>query len=142
MNEDVMEHKLPDVTDAESAVLQRLWDVELATARQLRDALYPGGGSSAHATIHKLLERLEAKGYVSRKRVGGALKFQAVVARDEALGRQFEALLNKLAGGSLQPLLTNLVRVQRVTADELRDLLALVEDMERKKKGKRDRGEG
>ena len=135
-----MEHVLPDVTDAESAVLQRLWDVELTTARQLRDALYPGGGSSAHATIHKLLERLEAKGYVGRKRVGGALKFHALVARDEVLGRQFEALLNKMAAGSLQPLLTNLVRVQRVTADELRELLALVEELEQNKKNKRDRG--
>ena len=132
-----MEHALPDVTDAEAAVLQRLWDAGPATVRQLRDALYPGGGASAHATVHKLLERLETKGYVSRQRAGGALKFRAVVARDEALGGQIGALLNKLAGGSLQPLLTNLVRIQRVTSDELRELLTLVEDLERKKKNQR-----
>jgi BlaI family penicillinase repressor len=138
MNEDVMDHTLPDVTDAEAAVLHRLWDLGPATVRQLRDALYPNGSASAHATVHKLLERLESKGYVGRKRADGTLKFHAIVARDEALGRQIEALLNKLAGGSLQPLLTNLVRVKRVTADELRELLSLVEDLERKK-SKRER---
>jgi predicted transcriptional regulator len=134
-----MDHDLPDVTDAEAAVLQRLWDSGPATVRQLRDALYPGGRASEHATVHKLLERLEGKGYVGRDRAGGPLVFRAVVERDRALGQKIEALLDKLAGGSLQPLLTNLVRVKRVTADELRELLALVEELERKKKSKRDR---
>src|SRR5262249_32195078 len=50
MAEDIMDHPLPDVTDAEAAILQRLWDAGPATVRQLRDALYPGGGPSEHAT--------------------------------------------------------------------------------------------
>src|SRR5438477_8086995 len=135
-----MGQPLPEVTDAETAVLQRLWDHGPASVRRLRDALYPGGGPSEHATVHKLLERLEAKGYVQRERSDGLLVFQATVERDEVLGRQIEALLNKMGGGSLQPLLTNLVRGKRVSADELRELLALVEALERKKKAKRGRG--
>ncbi|MFL5245872.1 MAG: BlaI/MecI/CopY family transcriptional regulator [Gemmataceae bacterium] len=135
-----MGHELPDVTDAEVAVLQRLWDAGPATVRRLRDALYPGGGASEHATVHKLLERLETKGYVGRKRKDGALVFVSLIGRDEVLGRQLEALLDRMGGGSLQPLLTNLVRVKRVTADELRELLALVETLEAAKKAKKDRG--
>ena len=135
-----MGQPLPEVTDAESAVLQRSWDEGPASVRQLRDALYPGGGPSEHATVHKLLERLEIKGYVQRQRSRGTLAFRAVVQREEALGRQIEALLHKMGGGSLQPLLTSLVRGQRVSADQLRELLALVEDLERKKKAKRKRG--
>src|SRR5947209_19758349 len=99
-----------DVTDAEVAVLQRLWDAGPASVRRLRDALYPGGGPSEHATVHKLLERLEAKGYVQRERIGGLLVFRAIVERDEILGVQIDALPNKTGGGSLQPLLTDLVR--------------------------------
>ena len=135
-----MDRLLPDVTDAETAILQQLWDAGPATARQLRDCLYPGGGPSEHATVHKLLDRLEAKGYVGRERDAGSLRFRAIIERDEALGRQLEALLDKMGGGSLQPLLTNLVRVKRVSAEELRELLALVEDLEQKKRAKRQRG--
>jgi predicted transcriptional regulator len=135
-----MAQSLPEVTDAETAVLQRLWERGPASVRRLRDALYPGGGPSEHATVHKLLERLEVKGYVQRERSGGLLAFRAVVERDEVIGRQIEALLNKMGGGSLQPLLTNLVRGKRVSADDLRELLALVEDLEHKKKAKRGRG--
>jgi hypothetical protein len=39
-------------------------------------------------------------------------------------------------GGSLQPLLMNLVRVKRLTAQELRDLLTLVDSLDRKGKKK------
>jgi|SRR5262245_8482489 len=135
-----MRQPLPEVTDAEAAVLHRLWERGSASVRQLRDALYPGGGPSEHATVHKLLERLESKGYVQRERSAGALVFRSIVEREEVLGSRIETLLNKMGGGSLQPLLTSLVRVKRVSADELRELLALVEDLERKKKSKRERG--
>jgi BlaI family penicillinase repressor len=134
-----MGNEWPDVTDAEEAVLQRLWDEGPATVRLLRDALYPGGGPSEHATVHKLLERLEAKGYVGRKRANGALVFAALIERDEVLGKQLEALLDRMGGGSLQPLLTNLVRVKRVTAEELRELLSLVEELNSDKTSKKDR---
>jgi BlaI family transcriptional regulator, penicillinase repressor len=129
-----------DVTDAEVAVLQLLWDAGPATVRRLRDSLYPGGAASEHSTVHKLLERLETKGYVGRTRRDGALVFDALVERDEVLGRQLEALLDKMGVGSLQPLLTNLVRVKRLTADELRELLALVEKLDSEKKVKKVRG--
>jgi predicted transcriptional regulator len=135
-----MDRSLPDVTEAEAAVLQQLWDGGPASVRQLRDALYPRGGASEHATVHKLLERLEAKGYVERERAGGTLRFQAAVDREQAFGRQLETLLAKMGGGSLQPLLTGLVRAKRITAEELRELLHLVEDLERQKKPKKDRG--
>jgi predicted transcriptional regulator len=124
----------PTVTDAEWAVLEQLWDGGLASARQLRDGLYPSGGPSEHATIHKLLERLEAKGYVRRQRAAGALAFKATVDRDDLIGRQLETVLEKMCGGSLQPLLSNLVRTRRLTADELRELLALVESLDAKNK--------
>jgi BlaI family penicillinase repressor len=127
----------PHITDAEWAVLELLWDQDQLSVRQLMDVLYPKGGASEYATVHKLLERLEAKKYVQRQRVGGVFLFQAAVPRDEVVGRQLEALVDKMCGGSLQPLLTNLIRVKRLTAQELRDLLALVDSLDRKDKKKK-----
>jgi predicted transcriptional regulator len=134
-----MSQSLPAVTDAEWAVLQCLWEQGAASVRELRDALYPGGGVSEHATVHKLLERLEAKDYVQRERRAGALAFRAIVERDDLIGRQLEELLEKRCGGSLQPLLSNLVRVKGVTAEELRELVALVEELHRKNKARKPR---
>jgi predicted transcriptional regulator len=127
----------PNVTDAEWAVLERLWDQGPASIRQLADVLYPKGGASEYATVHKLLERLEAKKFVRRKRAEGVYLFEATASRDDVVGRQLEALVDKMYGGSLQPLLINLVRVKRLTVQELRDLLALVDSLDRKDRNKR-----
>jgi predicted transcriptional regulator len=131
----------PTITDAEWAVLEQLWRLGRATVRQLADVLYPKGGPSEYATVHRLLERLEAKGAVHRERGAAAYEFRAAIGRDEAIGRELEALAEKLSGGSLQPLLSNLVRTRRVTADELRELLALVQREGGKRKPKEGKGE-
>src|SRR5262249_30802983 len=125
-----MGQDLPHITDAELAVLQFLWDQGPSAVRPLADVLYPGGGPSEYATVHRLLERLEGKGYVQRQRTGGVNIFHPTRNRDDVLGHQLEALLEKMGGGSLQPLLTNLLRSRRLTPEELRELLALVDDLD------------
>ena len=105
-----MSQSQPHITDAELAILQLLWDKGSAAVRALADSLYPGGGPSEYATVHRLLERLEAKGYVRRGREGGRYAFFPVRDRDAVLGEQLEVLLCRMGSGSLQPLLTNLLR--------------------------------
>ena len=132
-----MARTTPNVTDAEWAVLERLWGHGPASIRQLADVLYPKGGASEYATVHKLLERLETKKFVQRKRMEGVYLFEATASRDDVVGRQLEALVDTMHGGSLQPLLINLVRAKRLTAQELRDLLALVDSLDRKGKNRK-----
>src|SRR5690242_13526232 len=129
-----MGRTFPDITDAEWAVLQQLWGQGPAMIRRLADVLYPKGGASEYATVHRLLERLEAKGYVRRERQAGGYVFRAALDRDQVLGRQLETLVEKMCGGSLRPLLSNLVRVKRLNPEELRELLALVESLDPKPK--------
>src|SRR5947209_2748821 len=129
----------PNITDAEWAILERLWEGGPAAVRQLADVLYPKGGPSEYATVHKLLERLEAKGCVLRDRKGGVYVFEAVIERDELIGQQLESLVEKMCGGSLQPLLSNLIRVKRLKPGELRELLALVDTLDARSKSKKER---
>jgi predicted transcriptional regulator len=129
-----------NVPEAEWAVLEQLWRQGLGTVRQLADVLYPNGGASEYATVHKLLERLEGRGYVRRQRKGGVYVFEAAASRDDVIGRQLEVLVERMCGGSLQPLLSNLVRARGLTPEEVRELLALVEDLDAQPRPKRPRG--
>jgi predicted transcriptional regulator len=126
-----------DVTEAELAVLQVLWDDGEATIRRLTDVLYPAGGAAQYATVQKLLDRLEAKGYVGRRRTGAAHLFSAAVPRDELIGRRLQDVAEKLCGGSLTPLLTHLVRTRRLSARERQELRDLIDELDTKK-GKKD----
>jgi predicted transcriptional regulator len=126
MIEDLMVRTRQDVTDAELAVLQALWDRGPANRRQLTDALYPGGGPAHYTTVQKLLQRLEAKGYVAKDRLEGVLTFVATVDKEQLISRRLQAVADKLCDGSLTPLLTTLIRAERLSGrqvQELRDLL-------------------
>ena len=120
-----------DVTDTELAMLQVLWQQGRATRRQVTDALYPGGGVAHYATVQKLLQRLEAKRYVRHTRKQGVLVYTAVVDREEFIGRRLKDVAEKLCGGSMTPLMMNLVRARPLTPGELDELQALLEELRR-----------
>ena len=127
-----MRRSLPDVTETELAMLQVLWDRGKATRRQVTDALYPGGDAAHYATVQKLLARLEAKGFVRHtKDPQGVLVFTAAVGRDEFIGLRLRAVAERLCGGSLTPLMMNLVRAQPLTARELDELQAFLDEQRR-----------
>ena len=134
-----MDRVLQDVTDAELAILQVLWDQGAETIRQLADILYPQGTDVHYATVQKLLERLEAKGHVRRDRSTHAHTIAAVTSREELVGHRLRAMAEKLCGGMMAPLLTHLVKAEALTADERRELRALIEEQDRKTKSKRER---
>jgi BlaI family transcriptional regulator, penicillinase repressor len=119
-----------DVPDAELAVLQGLWDLGPATVRQLTGILYPETTAAKYATVQKLLERLEEKGFVQRSRDTWPHVFQAIVQREELIGRQLRAVAEKLCGGSLAPLLTHLLRVEPLNTRERKELRSFMDDID------------
>ncbi len=130
-----------DVADKELAVLQALWDEAPATTRALTDKLYPGGRASHFATVQKLLERLEEKGYVQRERGDGPQQFMPTVSREQLLGRWLDTVAEKLCSGSLAPLLTHLVKARRLSPHDYRALRALIDDLDKANQAKKPRGE-
>lgn len=123
-----------DVTDAELAILQVLWQEGPATIRRLTDVLYPQGGTVHYATVQKLLERLEAKECVHRERRPSAHTFAAAIDQGELIGRRLQAVAEKLCGGSLTPLLTHLVRGRKLTSRERQELRNLIEEIDQQRR--------
>lgn len=121
-----------DITEAELAVLRVLWERPSATIRQLTDVLYPGGSAAQYATVQKLLDRMDAKGYITRDRSQFVHQFTAALDRDELIGQRLRALAETLCDGSLTPLMTHLVRARRLTDAERDALRSIIEDGERK----------
>jgi BlaI family transcriptional regulator, penicillinase repressor len=133
-----------DVTEAELAVLQVLWERGPTTRRELADTLYAGRDPAHYTTIQKLLERLEAKRFVAVDRGGSVLRFAATVGREELISRRLLDVADKLCGGSLTPLLLNLVRARPLNDAELQELRRTVEELTRESRprGKKDQEGG
>ena len=128
-----------DVTDAELAILQVLWDRGSATVRELTEQLYETYSASQHATVQKLLERLEGKECVRRSRESWPHVFEAAIARADLIDRRLQQTADKLCEGSIQPLLTHLVKAGRLSAEQRNSLRSLLDELERegKKPGKK-----
>ena len=115
------------VTDAELAVLKLLWQSETLTSREIREELYPAGTPSDYATVQKLLERLERKGYVSRDRSSFAHVFRAKVSQDVLVGQQLESLAKKLTNGSIVPFIMHAVGSKKLTAQDRKEIRRLLD---------------
>lgn len=120
-----------DVTDAELAIMQSLWDRGTATVRELAEQLYGGSSASQHATVQKLLERLEAKDCVRRDRAAWPHVFSAAADRGELIDRNLQQTADRLCDGSIQPLLMHLVKAGKLSAGERRSLRDLLDQLER-----------
>jgi len=123
-----------DVTDAELSILQMLWDLGPSPIRKLTAALYTNSGVSQYATVQKLLERLEAKGYVERDRSASVHVFAASVNKDELIGRRLQSLAEKLCGGSMTPLLSHLLQSRPLSLEERSSLRALIDELTPRRK--------
>ncbi len=128
-----MNRSKEDVTDAELSLLEALWDLGPATIRQLVEQVYRRNGPSMYATVQKLLDRLEAKGCVTRDRSAPVHVFAAGIKRDELIGRRLRAVADSLCGGSLSPLLTHLVEGRGLSVAERRELRSLSDRLDRKR---------
>jgi len=118
-----------DVTDAELAVLQELWERGPAAIRQLTEVLYPQDVQTQYSTVKRLLARLEGKGFVRRDRREAVHRFHPIVDRDGLVGRRLQRLSESLCGGSISPLLTQLARSHNLTDEQRQALLALIEEL-------------
>jgi BlaI family transcriptional regulator, penicillinase repressor len=123
-----------DVTDMELAVLQVLWTRGPSSRRQITDELYPGGGPAHFTTVQKLLERLDKKGYVNRSSGDGPITFTATLEREQLINRRLLDVADKLCGGSLTPLLMNLVRTNPLTPRELQELQELLQESNKQRR--------
>jgi BlaI family penicillinase repressor len=126
-----------DVTDTELSIMQILWDRGSASARELAEGIYPSYSSSQHASVQKLLERLEAKGCVRRNRGLWPHRFEPAIAREDLIVRRLQSTADTLCEGEMQPLLTHLVRGGKLSPEDRDSLRLLLDDLDNEKKRKK-----
>jgi BlaI family transcriptional regulator, penicillinase repressor len=122
------------VTDAQLAVLEKLWSAGPQTVRQLTAALYPGQSVSDYATVQKLLDQLEERGCVKRSRLKIPHVFEAIVIRQDLLDARLHQLADKLCDGSLTPVLMHLAERTQLTPKEREELRALLDAAKKRQK--------
>jgi predicted transcriptional regulator len=125
-----------EITDTELSLLTELWQRPSASVPELTEALYGNTQPALLATVRKLLDRLEAKGCVTRDRNKWPHHYSASVQREELAGNRLQAAADELFDGELAPLLTHLVRSQRLSAKDRENLRKVLDELDGKGPGK------
>ena len=123
--------KVPwEITEYELLLLTELWQRPSATVPELTEAVYGNTTPALLATVRKLLDRLEEKGCVSRDRTRWPHHYMAAVKREELASNRLQATADELFDGDIAPLLTHLVRSERLTAEDRENLRKLLDELE------------
>lgn len=74
-----------------------------------------------------VVRRLEAKGFVSHNDVSGTFHYYATVQKEYFRTRSFGNFIKNYFGGSYYGAVSALIAEDKISADELKELLRLVE---------------
>ncbi len=120
------------ITDAEWRVLEALWTLKLATARQVADHLH-SDQEWAYSTVKTMLDRMAAKGLVRARQVGNVWEFSAAVEPDDARRSAWRRFIEHAFGGAVAPALEFIASEARLTGKQREALLALLEHEEKRR---------
>ncbi|RCS49361.1 BlaI/MecI/CopY family transcriptional regulator [Bremerella cremea] len=115
----------------ELELLQAVEDLQPVTVRALVEHLADKTGQ-ARTTILTTLERLRAKGCLTRRSINGVNHYSPRVSVSELLPRIVDDFVQKMLGGSVSPFVAYLQGQKEVDPDELAQLKSLVEELETK----------
>jgi BlaI family penicillinase repressor len=126
-----------EITDTELSLLNELWQRPSATVQELTEALYGNTAPALLATVRKLLDRLEAEECVTRDRTKWPSPYRAILKREDLANKRLQEAADELFEGDLTPLLTHLVRSQKLSPEDRENLRKLLDELDEQGHSKR-----
>lgn len=122
--------------DLEYAVLRQLWELRVASVREIHERLGRDEGS-AYTTTAKVIDRLREKGLIQRQRKGPAFLYRPRVPREEVERARARHAVVRLLGPKPRGAVAALVEAIEETDPALLDELErAVSALRRSKPGK------
>lgn len=112
------------ITDAELPIMKVLWEKGTITSPEILNCL--DGNKS---TLKTLLLRLVQKGAVKADEINArTYRYTALIAQSEYIARTRKSFLQRAFDGSTQKMLLNFVKEEKITKDELQNLIDMIEE--------------
>lgn len=116
------------ISEAEHAVMEALWEQSPLTAADVADRVAEARGWSIQ-TVKTLLSRLLAKDIVGADQDGRRFLYRPLVARDAYVAGESRRLVDRLFGGRITPLVAHLAEQDRLTAQDIEEIEALLKEL-------------
>lgn len=107
----------PHLSMAQREVMEIIWDQGEASVLDVTDRLSKTK-SVARNTVRTLMERMEAKGWLTHRNEGRSYIYAATVPREESLGQRVMDMVEKACGGNPEKLMMALLDYRGLSEEE------------------------
>lgn len=113
------------LTPKEEELMQLLWEYGPIQISKLVE-LYPEPKPHFN-TVSTVMRRLENNGIVGHNEISGSYHYYAIAKKEDFRNRSFGNLIRNYFGGSYYGAVSALVAEDKISAEELKELLELVQ---------------
>ena len=114
------------LTPKEEELMHLLWEHEPILISKLVE-LYPEPKPHFN-TVSTVMKRLEAKGFVGHNEIGGSFHYYSKIPKENFRNRSFGNFIKNYFAGSYYGAVSALVEEEKISAEELKELLKLIEN--------------
>lgn len=125
-------NEIPTPTPRELEILKILWSEGPSRVRDVHRHLRAEDPELAYNTVQTMLRVMEGKGLVRHELAGRTFVYTARFSRDENTVR----FLDRVFDGAASQLVSSLLRSERVSTEELKQMQAMIAEARRKKAGR------
>ena len=118
---------LPGLSRSQREIMEIVWDRGEISAIEVREVLSAKKRDLAKNTVRTLLERMEAKGWLTHREDGRTFFYSAAQPREASIGQKVLEVVEHLCGGSPETLVTALLDYRGLRPDELKRIRHLLD---------------
>jgi BlaI family transcriptional regulator, penicillinase repressor len=120
---------MENLTTKEEEVMQVLWTLKRALVRDIINKL--PNSDQPYTTVASIVRILEKKGFVAHKPYGRTHEYFPLISKSEYRKLKFRMLLTYYFDNSIESVVSFLVKEEKITREELKELTSLIEDKEK-----------
>jgi predicted transcriptional regulator len=123
-----MRNPITPLGGTEMEVLQQVWDLGRATARDVHDRI-AARRDVAYTTVTTVIKNLADKGYLTYERDGASFVYTPARPAEEVRGSLLSTVVDKVFGGSARTLMQTLAGHESLTAAEQAEVRRLLDQL-------------
>ena len=122
-----------ELTAAEWTVIKAVWQCEPCAAPDIQEKLEKSTRWT-YSTVRTMMDRMVGKGLLRAEKIRNLTLYRSAVTREQAQRGELLYALKNAFNGALTPMLQCLLETNKLSADELAELEALVQQKRKRSK--------
>ena len=118
------------LTPVEWEIIDKIW--ELGGAPSIRDVwekCFPNG-EKAYTTVQTIMNTLEKKGMLERKKIGLVNFYKPLKSREEAVKLEMTGVVSRIFNGSVPAMANYLINSEKISLEEIVKIKILLNEKE------------